>query len=758
MLTGKKFSNKNQNHSDQHRKNRETRKATITGHDIRFILGRTGWIFPLGLAIFLIAIPFFTAGLPGNSIYNIEVTHDQLKFRLINEDVHMAVIAASIVMGMITGSAMFRFLQDKKETTIFLSMGITRKRLFIDRMTVAFVMLAVMIAIPMAISVVLNFDALGGYQGLVRNAVFLWAGLFLMAAVSCTAAAFLCFVSGNLMELTVYWVCIMSIPTVLCMGLNMLLKKLCWGNAWGVTAYSGTEQIRESLLDRFAFLNPVLFFKKDLKQHAQFMRPLSTAVPERVSWIVIMAWFAVLVVLTAAAWLMLRRWKAENAGITGNGKLFAEITAAVTGFLLFAIVFSYLFDYSSVLAACAGVVIFIVIHLLWKKAGILGQIRLRTQCICILTQLAALLAICLIFASGFFGSAERFLQNTAADHVKVSCTGDPSLLYTKAGGSSTGHGYYVLGQIDLKSPQAVEAAKELHRDFIASGRPAMESAELPDDTVVPYDMIFTYTQQDGTERTWYYDRASFRQLEAALKLEETEEVRTGRDDLFASEAADQNDAKVMDSMAYQAYRNGSIYVTGPYLTGTCELTLGADKRIELMNAIRSDIGSMTLEERYFTQQPPKAVLMFSQTGEDDSNYFAYHLDNAFVYLTAQYQNTLKWLEANQLLDYVEQDPKIESITLQRMDPYIGINRPDYPMGMYFMSYCADSSDDFMIQKDFGNEYVITDPEEIEAIAAGLKNGYYMSRGGYLAAVKLAGIDGYRYLFLPETMVPEFIRG
>ena len=64
-LIGKKFSNE---------------KKNIIRYDIGFILGKNGWIFLVGTAVFMVLIPFFTAGLPGDSIFDIEVTHDQLKF------------------------------------------------------------------------------------------------------------------------------------------------------------------------------------------------------------------------------------------------------------------------------------------------------------------------------------------------------------------------------------------------------------------------------------------------------------------------------------------------------------------------------------------------------------------------------------------------------------------------------------------------------------------------------------------------------
>lgn len=729
----------------------------MTRHDIAFVISRNGWIFIAGMAAFLVLIPFLTAGLPGDSIYNVEVTHDQLKFRLINDTAFTAVTAAAVIVGAITGGSLFRFLQDKKETTIFLSMGITRGRLFANRMIIGFLMLALMTAIPMMVSVILNINALGGYMCLIRNAVFIWAGLFLTSAVSCVIAAIMSFISGNLMELTVYWACGMSIPAILFAGINLLMKKLCWGNACGVTTYSGTEMIRESLIEKFAFLNPLLFFKEHMSAHAQFMRPLESNVPEGISWKIIIGWLSILVLLTILAWYLLTRWKAENAGITGNGKVFAEATAAMTGFILCIFVFTYLLDYNVYLAAAAGILTFVCVHLFWKKTGLLGLIKTRSQVICAGTQIAVTAVICIVLASGVFGSAEKFVAGSDVMKVKVSCTGDPSFMYEDAAGSSTGHGYYVSGKFELKDRASIEKVKALHMMFDEQGRPDMEASENIKDTVVPYDILFEYTESDGTEHTWYYDRADYGQLEKMLELEDLDEVKENRTAMFSGESTGES-----MSMTEQAYDFGSVFITDNYLYNTYELTLGDDKRQQLLAAIGADTAEMTSEQRYFTDKPVEAVLMFTQSGEDDCRYYAYHLNNAFVYLTADYENTLKWLDENNLLAYVAGDgaaaSEIESITMQRLDPYIGISAPDYPMGMYFMSYCADTAEEFIYQKDFGKRYVITEPDEIAEITAGLKNGYYMSEGGFLVAVKLAGTDNYRYMFLPESMVPSFIRG
>ena len=177
-----------------------------------------------------------------------------------------------------------------------------------------------------------------------------------------------------------------------------------------------------------------------------------------------------------------------------------------------------------------------------------------------------------------------------------------------------------------------------------------------------------------------------------------------------------------------------------------------------MNAIGKDKANAECRDTYFPEKSARAVLMFSRNGEYDCEYFSYNLDNAFLYLTEQDQYTLAWLAQNRLSGLLADNEQIESITLQKFDPYIGMNALKYPIGMYFMSYRADTLDEFFIQKDFGTKYTITDEEKIAKLLPGLRNGYFMSGGGYLAAVKTAGTDGYVYLFLPAEFVPDFVKG
>ena len=76
-------------------------------HDFLYVIGKNYWVFLVMLAFFIIAIPFFTAGLPGDSIFNVEVTHDQLKYRLIHENALQAVLAGCLFFGRAPSGARF---------------------------------------------------------------------------------------------------------------------------------------------------------------------------------------------------------------------------------------------------------------------------------------------------------------------------------------------------------------------------------------------------------------------------------------------------------------------------------------------------------------------------------------------------------------------------------------------------------------------------------------------------------------------------
>ncbi len=705
--------------------------------------------------LFLILAPFSTAGLQGDSIFNIEVTHDQMKFRLIHEQVLPFALAGAVVMGAVCAITMFRFIQDKKETTIFLSLGMTRNGLYRNRCLSGLAMLFLGIALPMLISMGLNIKALGGYDCLIRNTFYLAGGLFITAAVSFLTAACVSFLAGTLAETIVYWAGIMASPLLVCESFNLLLKTLYWGNAWGVSGYGDAGVIKESLVRRFSFLNPLEFFYDSLKSGAQFMRPLSTAVPDPVDAKLLAGWAAAAAVLFFLAWFLLKKRKAESAGIAGTSRPLSEWLIGICGFFIFSHILSFLYSYRHGLAVLFALGGGLVMHLFWRKALFSYRMNWIRSLISAGVQTGIFLGVSFVCVSGFFGNTVRFLDRGTVEEVQVSYVGTPGFLTSPGEGSSTGRGYYISGIVSFHEPAEIEQVKKIQRQFLEDGPGDMKTDSKDfENTVVPYDIVFSYTDEKGKEHVWYYDRASMKELEQLLALEDAGSRQAARRQLLEGELETGDETVWADA----AYQNGTVYLTDRFCSSTYQLDLTQEQRKELLEAIGSDLEQQDTEQMYFPKEETWGILMFSQNGEYDCEHYAYNLDNTFFYISEKDTDTLAWLKANDLDRLISGNPKVESVTLQKFDPHMGINDLTYPMGMYFMSYRADTPDEFLIQKDFGEKYTITDTDKINALLPGLKNGYYMSRGGWLAAVKLQDTDGWIYMFLPGENVPDFVKG
>ena len=220
----------------------------------------------------------------------------------------------------------------------------------------------------------------------------------------------------------------------------------------------------------------------------------------------------------------------------------------------------------------------------------------------------------------------------------------------------------------------------------------------------------------------------------------------------------------------EAFAAGNIYVADPWLSEVSEITLGEKKRAELLAAIAFDTASQSVEDRYFPEKEISARLLFSLNGEGDLETFSYNASNASVWLTSSYRKTAallsEWGVDVKIDGTAEMErtgssgaalqPEIESITLQKFDPYASMNKISDPMSILFLSYRSASDDDFPLRQDFGTRPELTDANQISEIAPALRSTYFMSGGGYVAAVKLSGSDQYIYKFLPYESAPDFI--
>ena len=732
-MTGKKYS-----------------KWKIVRHDICHVISSQYWLFLLMLAAFTVMIPFSTAGLPGQSIFNLEVTHGQMKFRFIHEDFVLAVQIAAILFGIVAALSLFKFLRSKRDTTIFMSLGMNRWQLFADRALVGVLMLTISICVPMVISLFLNKTALGWYPGEVERCLHISVGLCLTAYISFFIVVLACALSGTLEESILFTTVMEGGITIVSYGCNLLLNKLAWGGARGITTYSGAPIPKTGLVEAMSVCNPITFFYSELKNQSIFLRSGTISIPAAVNQSLLLIWAVVAVILFALAFTALKYRKAEITGMTGGNVVFSEIVIAVSAFFVSAVSFSFFYDFFKVPAYLVGAVVFLIVHAIWRKTLFSYEMSWKRKGVAAFAELAAAGCLVLIFATNGFGHTLKILNNTEFISARCSFVGSPDYLPVATMGSSTGNGYYMQCSVSTDDGNEIDKIRKLNRRIQAEGKKKKElSSGAFSETVVPYDIEFSYTDSMGKEYYYYYDRVSLDQLSDFLVMDEFDSLRRDEKRVVKGEL---NSASFV--WAEQAYKDGEIYLSDSSYVERQKLELTEEERESLLEAIAEDSYVQSLEDRYYPDKQAKAVFMFTKTGEHDRDSFAYHLNNAFVYVTDEFTNTLAWMAGHGFT--VGQTPAIESITLQKFNPYENVNGFHYPMSMYFMSYCSDDLEDFLILKDFGKKYTLTGKEEIRQLREGLRNTYFMDEGGYLAAVKYEGQEGYAYMFLPSAEKPDFV--
>ncbi|MGC4017842.1 MAG: hypothetical protein QM793_00415 [Muricomes sp.] len=647
--------------------------------------------------------------------------------------------------------SLFSFLRNKRDTTIFMSLGMNRWQLFSVRAGVGMAMLAVSICLPMLLSLFLNKLALNLYPGAVQHFFYVSAGLCLTAFVSFFLMVLVCALSGTLMESLLYGSALAGGMTVLLYGCNLLMNELLWGGARGITTYSGSPISRESLISAWKTWNPLLFFYEELQNRSIFLRSGTQEFPSALSYSVLLFWCVILVCLFGGAYMALKYRKAEITGVTGTNTVFSELVIGITAFFTSAVVFSFLYEYLNKLAFLAGTVVFLLIHLFWRKTIFAYDITKKRAVASALTQLAVAACFVVVLTTDGFGHTTRVLQKEDFVSAQFSYVGTPNYLSVPTIGSSTGNGYYVQSRIEITEPQEIKKLTRIQQEFIKTKRAKRQlNKKVFSKTVVPYDVEFSYKDSMGKEYYWYYDRASMDQLAALLAADEFESVKRG------SQKAVKGDIQSISSVwSAQAYKEGDIYLANSRYSKRDKLSLDEEERQSLLDAIAADVKNQTFQDVYYPENEAKAILMFTKTGEHDFESFSYHLNNTFVYVTEQFTNTLDWLEAKGFS--VQQPEQVESITLQKFNPYENINGLSYPMSIYFMSYRGDTLANFLVLKDFGKEYTITGKEELSQLSSHLRNTWFMNEGGYLAAVKTEGVDGYAYMFLPTADVPDFVK-
>ncbi len=743
-------------------RNRSVRVRSPFLHDFLFSMRGASVTLVGALVLFCVLVPVSTCAVSDMSVFNVNYTHEQLKYQLYAQSLAPLVDAAAVAFGGVLGIVLFKFLLVKRATTAFFSVGLSRVKLYLARAAAAIVSIIVGIGIPFAISLALNIAALGVYEGQLYEFFYTTCGYIVVALVafSLTSIAVMC--AGTLFETCAFSVALLGGVTAVLWGLGVLTEYLLVGNASGAVLYGQSTQIAPSLLDSYSWANPLLFFANEGASHQFFKALHPVYYPQLGDWRLILAWFAVFLLLAAAGAALLCARRGEQAEMAGKSPVMTIVCVALFGLAAFACAVRLLGDVDIAVALVVAGVLFVLVSLALLFGPLRGRTRRGVTLACVGGELVAMAALAGIIGTGAFGFASYIPASDQVESVEVSYNGSPSYLTEGFSGVSGGASYYYTSYRTYSQESSIDIVRSLHSQLVDSARATRQTDyENFEASVVPYDVVLRYRMKDGSEVVRYYSQATVGELSAMLALDNDEHthdlenaVITGGTDGLS----DDERSALSNSPSYNAYRSGYIYAADGALNKIMQVTCTDEDRADLLRALSSDLANLNASERYNPTKATKVCLMFTMSPELDVSSFGYSFSNAVSYITEDWTETMAWLQSHGVIDQLGStlDARvIEQLTFQLDDPYSSINKVTQPVSRYFMSYRSETSGLFWITQDYGSLKVVEDQQRISEVLPNLRTGCYMA-GGYFVQAKLRGIESYVYFYLPADLAPSYL--
>lgn len=738
--------------------------SSLLRHDFAVAFRQLVPLLLVALAAFAVAMPVSTAAIPDASVFNLDYTHDQMKFRFWAVDLTYPVVLGAAAFGVLLGVRAFRFLLVKCESTAVLSLPLSRGAAFGTRFGACLAALALGIGVPLAASLAVNVAALDVWEGLFSQFAYVFCGLLATGGVACAVAVVACAASGTVAEAAAFAAALLASVSVAAWGLNAVMDWLLVGSAFGAHLSNGTATVAASLLDATAHVNPLLFFAQEAADHQVFIVQHPVYYPVAGNWALVGCWALALALLASLGLVLVRRRKGEKAGIAGLNVGLAATVGIVVGLAAFGGTFTLLASLNVAAAIAGSFAVFWIVSVVLFRGPLKGRSSLGRTAAVVGAETAALACVLAVVGMGGLGYAQAVPATADVARVSVSYAGSPSYLAAKFDTAKAGDdSFYFSAEYSFDDAEAVDIVRSVHeRLTVTGGRELGEDRADFGGTVMPYDVVVRYTLRDGGELVRYYDRATLDELAALTQLDGTTRVKE------LSRAAVSGDLSFLDdgdavalgaSAARQAYALGDIYLADRLYASPMLVNCDAQARSQLLAALAEDVAGQSVEDRYHPAGTCRGVLMFTQAGESSAETFSYGIENAVVYLTDEFEHTLAWFEEKGLSSYLVLDDEagaVERITVQRYAPFDGMNAVTEPQSAYFMGYRAAVEQQFVSMQDFGTKFSTDDADQIAELLPLARNACYLDGGGYLLSCKLAGQEAYSYLVIPADEAPEWL--
>ncbi|MBC8546630.1 hypothetical protein H8711_06735 [Clostridiaceae bacterium NSJ-31] len=324
-----------------------------------------------------------------------------------------------------------------------------------------------------------------------------------------------------------------------------------------------------------------------------------------------------------------------------------------------------------------------------------------------------------VVLTGCFGFETRVPALDAIESVTVNYNGRYGMRYFY---DELGRSRYDLndelalarGSVVLTSPESIAAVRELHLSTIDDLRGLGDQLSIEWERSANFGPTITYKLKNGRTLSRNYRQCSLETAQGLAALENDEQFERQTNPAFLLHAGELE----------------GITVTNRLYLGEYFKALDTAGQKELLEALQQDILAERLEDSASGTYEAVGYLRL-EAKRDALQAETMVPENTDLLITAQYTNTLAFLQANGLTDRMELDP--EQITraavcrysknFSGVGDYTGVYAYADPYGGVVRSYdiMPDEEDSYYDGKYRGEWMLVTDPAQVGALYRAAKN-------------------------------------
>lgn len=576
----------------------------------------------------------------------------------------------TLIGGMALGISQFEFLHRKKYNSTLLSFGISRKRLFANRVIIPLIAMVIALTIPNLVALKLNLNTYGLSTELLSYFALEYLRLLQVLIIGFVCSVAACFFAGRTVEAVAGSISLVAFPISLAYVIGEIFEKFLYGFT---TYYNVDGRSVLTALDP-TYITSLVFntIPGTHSLNTPFTRIDIVDIIASIIWLVLC-----LLALAFLSRFYSKSYKPENSGLKGINKGLVFLSSFTIPLLITTIIIEAVDNYfypaisdiyqkiATILAVIIGFICCIICNLIINFTYKKLKISVASG-ICLIL----VVALCVIIgATGVFGTYNKVPSAEEIEKVEITSPFNEFLPAVHDYEGFTEQIRYTSGtSLIATGKEDIELILDLHQLV----------AEKKDD-VTASDFKITYTKKDGTTFSRNYRYLGEDITQEIIKLWDTKAAKdVYKEALFPKADINSDGAFILDEV-YLTSTNAFVAdykedravlnITSKYGATTSVLKdITEDDYTKIKKAIYKDVCTLTSDEWFAPEETQIGKISFAY-----SSYFGYSAEGPEtldIYVTPNMKNTIKVLKELNLYKHFECKKKIEQVYVGDIKEYV----------------------------------------------------------------------------------------